>query len=172
VRLPRISVGMLIAAILIVAVSLTVGRNVFRDAFTLSRGSLEPVELIFGVLPMLSVLCLCGILAVRDLGGRGHAPSFVVGFEVCGCAAVIIFLMLSLSDPDSVKVAVGAVCTLLATSDGSRTFPNIRELLLWTLVCSPPQMLFALVGGWLAKRIGLTLTIERPTKLKTTPAKT
>ena len=51
------------------------------------RGS-RSVLLVSGLLPLINVLAVTGLLGLRGLAARGRCPSFLLGFQAFGWAAV------------------------------------------------------------------------------------
>jgi hypothetical protein len=59
-------------------------------------------------------------------------------------------------DFDSYKHGFEVVCTALSLRSVLRHSPEYILLILWAAYGSFPQLLLALLGGWLAKKLRLT----------------
>lgn len=115
----------------------------------------------FGVPPMAGVLAIGLLLILRGLRRIGECSAFLVGFEVFGTVALLIFLTISIwSDGDLLLRYHEA--TLLSMSEflGDES-SRIAFLLGWPLLLLFPQLLLALVGGWLSQKLGTKLVIDR-----------
>jgi cobalamin synthase len=158
VRRPRFPIAGLMAAVAAVAVNLAVMRS-FDDS------EADPLPHLFfacGVIPMASVLIVLALFSAPNVARGGRLSPYVFGFEGLGWVAVGAFIAFY-----SI-----ARSTLLATTEstGARISALFEGLPSWvqsslalgiaTVWCSLPQLTVAMFGGWLARRLGITVRFE------------
>ncbi len=175
-RGPRISIAWLMVAVVVVAVDLAVLQWAFAmlRAWSSMSDSLWSMVLAFVVsLPMLNLLAI-GLVLMRR---RGRSRAFLLGFEVLGALAVAgCALDLGLWKEGSYTFRyVTALSPLWDRMVGvvvrsvSGGGPPRPDQLTWvpitalftTIFCLPPQLLPALVGGWLSSRERVRLLFGR-----------
>ena len=145
-RLPRVSIGMLMAIVGFIAVQIAVARH-----FLLSEGY---VSALF-ILPVVTVLGLGALFVVRDLCRKGETTPFLVGFEAIGGSTLCFAVQLS---PLWLRATL-RFARILAPLFPTFLGVEYPERLLLVTLCSIPIFLLAVAGGWLAKKLGVRLTI-------------
>ncbi len=160
---PRFAISGLMAAVAAVALNLWVIRSFDEN----SPSGLSYLFFACGVMPMVSQLLLAAIfLAPRLLRGE-RLPSFVLGFEGVGWVLVFVFITWYSLAPSGLLGAVEliAVHTRPVFSgyllDSPRWVAIGLELGFGIAIFSLPQLIVALVGGLLARKLGLTCRFER-----------
>jgi hypothetical protein len=163
VKRPRFPIAGLMAAVAAVAVNLAVFRS-FDDTanYGLAKGCFAA-----GVMPAASTLVVLALISGRELFRGGRLPPFVCGFEAFGWTAVFAFITCYSIAP-SVLVAYiepfyGFARRLVVPHfvGSPRWLAAFGELGFGTALCSLPQLIIAMFGGWLAQKVGLTLRFER-----------
>lgn len=161
---PRVGMLGLMAAVALAAINLSVMRS-----WEPARGDGDIPHYLYatGVLPMASVLIFVAMISVRELASRGRASPFAVGFLAAGGLAIFSFVTAASLDIKGLR-DVGRGVLILAAPFLLRLFerPPIQtqivvECGLVAVVFSTPQLLFGLLGGWLARRLGLTIRLDR-----------
>lgn len=116
--------------------------------------------IIFGALPMASVLSIGLYPILRSRHEHEREPPGLVGFEVGGLAALLLFLVCSLTMPHSLHDGVGLVLRAIVPVPPGPVFLTAAVILLLL-----PQLALALLGGWLYRRydIRVKIIIERRT---------
>jgi hypothetical protein len=102
------------------------------------------------------------LISAPRLFRSGELSSFVIGFEALGWAAVFAFITCY---SIATKTFMGGAEAIAATCRPF-LFDYLKDLPVWaglavefgfaTILFSLPQLLLALLGGWLARRIGVT----------------
>ena len=127
--------------------------------------SAEATGFAFGILPLASLLIfLVFTLIPRRM--RSHTPlSFLAGFECFGWIAIPVFVVLLMIYPDSIDAYLDAAESKISPGKGMHGVPDwLRVLFVFgfcTIVFTTPELLFALFGGWLTRKLGITVLIER-----------
>jgi hypothetical protein len=139
---PRFHIAWGMALIAIAALDLAAVRTL-SDSWGRTSGFLA-----LGVLPMANILALALLLGLRPRGRR----RFLLGFELFGGTALIVYAAVILSSTDLLWIYfVPAVRALHATFGPFATAP---KLLIYDLClgiwATWPQLTFALIGGFLA----------------------
>jgi hypothetical protein len=157
VKRPRVSIAGLMFAVAAGALNFCVMRSAVLDAHR---------NFAFGILPMASLLTLVALHSAPNLRHGGCLSPFAVGFEASGWVAVFAFVTCS-----SIAASEVSAYTELILDP---VFPIIRPCLeaapgsvamfgylgLFTIIYSLPQLLLALLGGWLGRKAGLTARFE------------
>jgi hypothetical protein len=119
-----------------------------------------------GVMPVVSLLVLVGLIALPRVVRTGELGPFLIGFEAFGCAAVFAFVTFySIATRSFMNgaEAIAASCRPFFVSYAGE-LPEwagvFLEFGLATVLFSVPQVLVALLGGWLARRIGIRARFE------------
>ena len=148
-----------IAGLMAVVVAVANNLAVMRSYDTNSPYSLPHFLFACGILPMASLLILLALMSTVDVQrGRLLAP-FLVGFEVAGWAAVFAFLtyysIATASALRTMETLAAWIRPLLVThlQTSPIWLPMILEFGFAKLLFTLPQLLLALLGGWLARRI-------------------
>jgi hypothetical protein len=85
---------------------------------------------------------------------RGRSSAFLLGFEACGLAATLAFMVWIWADSPSVvgTLVIGPFPWLFRAVVGGRISSHMF-LLACSIIATSPQLLAALLGGWLAQRL-------------------
>jgi F0F1-type ATP synthase assembly protein I len=157
-KLPRLTIANLMALVLLVALDVWVCK-----ALPL-RGPSPDLDLsdllIFGALPMANVLAIGLVpLARSRVQHAGRRPA-LVGFEVGGLVALLLFLVCALNLTHPLHEGVGGVLTAIGLVPPGPVFLACATTLLLV-----PQLALALLGGWLCRRyaIRVRIIVERRT---------
>jgi hypothetical protein len=145
VKLPRLTISSLMALVLLVAVDVWACKELEVGGPPLMADLSDLI--VFGALPMANVLAigLYRILGPRP-EHRRNRPA-LVGFEVGGLAALLVFLACSLSMTHSLHEGVGQVLKPIGLAPPGPVFLVCALILLVV-----PQVALALLGGWLCRR--------------------
>jgi hypothetical protein len=162
-KFPRFSLAAIGFAILVIAVDFAVIRSAFRNNVNFEGWAIFA----FLLLPMLDAL----MFALYRLRRPGRRSARAIGFFVSGTVATLVVFVSCLIAPDSalgMLRAVGRPIALASLSGLTRLFGSAAlrswaaqltlgvtfELVLpLAFFCLPP-LFFALVGGWVATRLG------------------
>jgi hypothetical protein len=150
---PRFSISRMMAVILIVALDFWIGRALM-NAPLFGPGS----ELIvFGALPMTGILAIGLLFLFKSKDKQGHVYPALVGFEVFGGSALLLFIGSSLMATRAIHEGVGSLVRAMHISPGPMFAMTAATLVLL------PQVALALFGGWLCGRytFRLKVIIER-----------
>jgi ABC-type Fe3+-siderophore transport system permease subunit len=160
--LPRFSLATIAFMILLLAIDFTIIRIAFQ-----SSGPEIWAALPLLLLPMLDVI----LITLYRLRRRERRTSRAIGFLVSGVAATVVVFVLCLIAPDTVNTMIRAIDDAIAeTTMSGLTWllgnTEMHQLVMqfavvgafailvpMALFCSPPLMV-ALLGGWLAPRLG------------------
>jgi hypothetical protein len=146
-RRPRGSIGVLMTVVLLVAINLLLVRDRINNPH--SSGFVAP-----GILPMVTVLAAFAFIDFFELCIRDRVSSFRIGFQVFGWGSI---LLLAIFDFNNYKFYDRILLVIPWNI-------NYFQMIAYVLIYSVPPFLFAFVGGWLAKKFGLMLTVGRPNK--------
>jgi hypothetical protein len=160
---PRVSIAGMLAALIVIALNLAVMRSVDPN----SLYSLHHFLFACGIFPMASLLILLAVIwAPAPLRGQ-RIPAFLIGFEVFGAAAVFAFLAyysLATSEVLAFTSVFGDLIrpVVVPYLDAAPAWTGmVVELVCTTLLFSLPQLLLALLGGWLASSSRLRARLEQ-----------
>jgi hypothetical protein len=155
----------LMAAVALAAINLSV-----MQSWEPGRGNGDIPHYLYatGVLPMASVLIFVAGFSIPAFARKGRMSMFTLGFLATGTLAIFAFVTAASLDMEGLR-DVGHGVLILAVPFLLRLFerPPIKtqvvvECGLVAVVFSTPQILFGLLGGWLARRLGLTIRLDRP----------
>jgi hypothetical protein len=160
----RFPIAGLMAAVGAVAINLAVWRSI---NFNNAPNGLSHFFFACGVMPMASLLILVALMSAPTLMQGGRVSPFVVGFEASGWTVVLAFVTCYSVAP---LVLLG-----YAELIGTHTRPVFEryladtpawvgmyiELAAGVIIFAPPQLLVALLGGWLTRKLGLSVRFER-----------
>jgi hypothetical protein len=158
VKAPRFRIAWIMVAVAIAAIDFAAIRALLGLGESLVWGLL-----LLGALPMANVL-IVGILIARQ---RVRSRSFLLGFEVFGAIALALYIYLAMSSPLSPLSAEGPIESYLRlTNDPLNAVirpygPFVRTaigLFVGVLVLVGPQLVFALIGGFLSRIFKFTVT--------------
>jgi hypothetical protein len=137
----RFSISTLMFVILVLAVNLSVGGPFYGP-----KGMEGLALLSSGALPMASILAVgLVVLLNRRLGPPG-GRRFLAGFEAFGAAALFFYIACALLFPEAIHRKLADLLMQYIWTG--------RPLFSWALMalCLLPQVLVALLGGWLNAR--------------------
>lgn len=147
---PRPSIAWLMTVVVIVAFELAALRAWFVNSLGGRTGAMVEL-LVIGGLPMLSLLVLGG-LGLRRRGRRG----FLFGFEVCGVAALTVYVGLTLMFPETLvgPCAVWPLDFLVGANPptGQPLTWYAQRVAIAAVWLTLPQVVLAIVGGLLFRR--------------------
>jgi hypothetical protein len=117
------------------------------------------VLLAFGALPMANVLIVGILIARQSLTGR----PFLLGFEVFGGIALTLYVCLvaySARNPYGPQVAFVLLALDLKAAIGPNPPPSGTAIGLFVgvIMLVGPQIVFALIGGFLSRSFNVTIT--------------
>ncbi len=159
----RFPIAALMAAVVAVAINLAVWRSI---ELTSVDGGMSHFFFACGAMPMASLLILVALPRAASVMRGDPVSPFLLGFEASGWATVFAFVTCSSIAPSVLLRFVELI--------GPYTRPVFEryladtpswaglyiELGLGVIIFSPPQLLVALVGGWLTRKLGLTGAIR------------
>ncbi|WP_435007283.1 hypothetical protein P12x_004618 [Tundrisphaera lichenicola] len=137
-KLPRLSIGMIMAGVILLAADFMIVRSI------LSRLAVSLNLYVFGILPMANILVVVAFL----IGGTGKKNPFWLGFSMTGLASVLTSYWWLDPYCDALETAI------LSSGLGTRfhAIPTmIAELIVLPGIFLIPQLLVAMAGGWLAR---------------------
>lgn len=163
---PRMGIIGIMLAVAMFAINLTVMKSWVPVQY------LDLSRLLYatGILPTSSVLLFAAVLAIRELASRGTVSPFLVGFLSAGCPAVFVFVSAASIAPQWVSdVGQGF---FLFTLPFLRNQFELSPIQTWAMaVCSLlsilfsiPQLIVAILGGWIATKLGLTIRLSPRTE--------
>lgn len=119
--------------------------------------------ILIGSIPMASILVLGLPSLIRGITRRGRRHPFLVGFEAVGWTVLLLYTGGAILFPKSVATAIDSAGELLIRPTGLENHPAWRSfvLCLAVLMLLLPQLVVALVVGWVNQRFKITITIER-----------
>ena len=144
-KLPRISLGALMAIMVVIALDCVVVRSVLTRPYDAGLNIF-----LYGTLPMANLL---SVGVARLVGGQVRSRRFLVGFEIAGLCALLATIWkieLSLILVADVLVRLG----LMRWLDGSPIRQLIAAFVIVGVVPFLFQVLSGLLGGWLVGKFG------------------
>jgi hypothetical protein len=157
-------IALLMAAVAAVAINLAVWRSI---DWTSGAEGLSHFFFACGVMPMASLLILVALKSAPSLMRTGCVSPFVVGFEALGWAAVFAFVTcysvapwLLLAYAELIGVYTRPIFERYLAQTPSWVGLYI-ELGAGVIIILPPLLLVALLGGWLTRKLGITVRFER-----------
>jgi hypothetical protein len=158
----RFPIAGLMAVVAAIAINLTVMRS-FNES---KPDSLAHLFFACGVMPIASVLFLVALFSAPSLVRGGRFSPFALGFEAFGCVAVFAFVAIYSIAPSALMAFIELI--------GARTRPVLQPLVQsapgWiqlsvelgfaAVLFSLPELVIALFGGWLSRKLGITLRFE------------
>jgi hypothetical protein len=151
VKAPRIRIAWVMVAVAIAALDFGVMREVVGSR------SARNILLLLGILPMANVLTVGMLINQRRPGNR----PFLLGFEVFGAMALILYIALAYCFDHGVETTyLRPLIDLLKKTIGQDR-PNVFISVLYVgsmLMLGCPQLVFALIGGFLSRRIKAAIT--------------
>jgi hypothetical protein len=176
---PRISLGLLMAVVVLVAVDFAAIRSLLTSNVSIQIAiparspagnviqSVSPIVFALGVIPMATVLLLCALMGLPGLFRDGTSSSFLFGFEVFGWASVFVFIAccaLATSLVDAYfRILVSKIepAFIACLAGAPEWLVFLSALSCVAVIFSLPELLLALIGGWLTRRLGITIVRQR-----------
>ena len=174
----RVSISTVMAVVVVIASDAAIIRALLRSQGTGLPALFQArALLVLGILPMASLLVVIALVTLPKLIRTGAQSALFWGFEVCGGAALVGFVLLSVLIPAEVnsylEFGVEPFRRMIMWS-ASRSASLLGRMPTWLdffledgLDCAPialvfgvPQLGIALLGGWLARRVGISIRIE------------
>jgi hypothetical protein len=137
----RFSLSTLMVVVLVLAVNLSAGGPFY------GLTGMEGLSLLSsGALPMASILAVGLVVLMKRPTGRPGGRRILAGFEAFGVAALFLYLACTGLFPETIHQKLGDLLKRII-------WPG-RPLFSWCLMalCLLPQLLVALLGGWLNAR--------------------
>ncbi len=156
-----------IAGLMAVVAAIAINLSVLRSFNQSSPDFLGHLFFACGVMPMASVLFLVGLFSARNLVRGDRFSPFALGFEAFGWVAIFAFVTIYSIAPWALLAFTEWIGTwtrpvLEPLFQGSPGWVQLSvELGFGAVLFSPPQLVIALFGGWLARRLRITLRFER-----------
>jgi hypothetical protein len=165
VKTPRFRLDTLCVLILMIALNLGWYRETVRGGYVCpSVFGLPDRGFDVAVLPMVTTLSMGLYLIVFRCGRR---TAFLLGFETCGLIAAVAFMVWIRVAPFSVADAfISKPFPGLIRLVRQSRISNDEFLFACSIIETAPQLLAALLGGWLAQRIA-----DRRGKPSATPSR-
>jgi hypothetical protein len=156
-KLLRFSIAWIMAMIAIVAIDFAVIRCLD------GTDSLIVKVILIGSIPMASILVLGLPSLIRRITSRGKHRPFLVGFEAVGWTILLLYTGGAILFPESVATAIDSAGELLIGPTGHEDHPAWRStvLFLGVMMLLLPQLVAALIGGWLNQTSEIRITIRR-----------
>jgi hypothetical protein len=158
----RFPIAGLMAAVAAIAINLAVMRS-FDET---KPESLPHLFFACGVTSMASLLILVGLASLPNLVRGGRLSPFVFGFETLGWVAVFAFVTVYSMTPASLLAFTEWIGTwtrpilIPLTEHSPRWVQMSAELGFGTVLFSLPELIIALLGGWVARKVRLTARLE------------
>jgi hypothetical protein len=147
-KMPRFSIAWVMTVIVIAAVDSA------AFPWLLMTNSVICWLLILGSIPMASILMFGIPSMARGFFGRGGIQPFLVGFERVGWTILLIYTGGAILLPQSVSKTTDLFSEFILKSvlrlDAYDTLYNLVSTILILLL---PQLVAALIGGWLNQRL-------------------
>ena len=127
--------------------------------------SIALIAFVLGILPLASLLIFLGIVLLPRRMRSKTPSSFLAGFETFGWAAISLFVILAMFTPDWL--------TYYGMTVGSSVPPKLEswlrtaplgwmiDFIFLIIILTLPELIIALFGGWLTRKLGITVLIER-----------
>jgi hypothetical protein len=154
VKVPRFRIAWLMIAVAFAALNFGAIRVMF--------GSPTAVFLVLGALPMVNILAVGILIGTRRPGSR----PFLLGFVAFGAMALALYVILAVNLESRFPIAHLANSYLRLLSDPmEKIIGRNRPFVFVPIVCFGtmamlvgPQVVFALIGGYLSRRFKITIT--------------
>jgi hypothetical protein len=120
-------------------------------------------ELTIGALPMAFILFHGLVVGCSDIVRRGRCRPFLLGFEFVGWAMVLAYVSFMAVEFQAGFRPVARLAPLTEHALGLPVFylSKPKVVAFQTLVLTAPQLVVALVGGWVTHSLGITVVRER-----------
>jgi hypothetical protein len=158
----RVPLVVLVAGVAIFALDFAVLRALARGGYLIQIDAthwLPFSTLAIGVLPMASILVIASLDQMIRMSRTGHVSRFWIGFEVFGWLAVFLFMSGCALSPAGVQRFILAAASpfqpifdaIIARQPAEWVFNGI-EYAMVTAFFLLPELIFALMGGWMMGR--------------------
>ena len=184
----RIPLVALMGAVAIIALDMAIFSSLYRSNpfLVLSPGvHVQLFVFAFGVLPLASLLIFVALVRLPHIVLRRVDAPFFFGFEVFGWGTIFLFILIAALSPKSVAAYFESMFRVadLILVPLARSFNSQAKRPLWldmvlewifeagplTLFFAVPEVLFALLGGWVARKIGISVRVELRRAVPTQP---
>jgi hypothetical protein len=159
---PQVSLSTISGAIAVVAVTCAIVRWGLGLPNLMANDLIQPI--VIGSAPMVSLLALGSLLTLRDWSLKGECRPFWIGFLTCGSIALVIYVLHAdlLCQPGrhysvDYELALNALLRRCGLdwdpgNPGGHAVRYVIVIVSLVLLLALPQVLFAVLGGWLAER--------------------
>ncbi len=124
--------------------------------------------IVFGSMPMASILVLGIPNLVRGATGRCKIRPFLVGFEGVGWTVLLVYTGSAVLFAESMAESITAAALFLfsligldTAASGTDAAGQLFVVFFFVMFLLLPQLFVALVGGWLNQRFKIRIVIER-----------
>ena len=156
-----------IAGLMAVVAAIAVNLAVIRSFDQTKTDSLPHLFFACGVMPMASILFLVALFSIPSLLNRGRPSSFALGFEAFGWVAVFAFVTIYSIAPSALMAFTEWTGqwtrpVLVPLFEGSPGWVQLSaDLGCGAVLFSVPEAVIALFGGWLIRKLRITIRFER-----------
>jgi hypothetical protein len=154
-KLPRFSIARIMAIIILAALNLAAIRAL--DGTSTEWGGL----IVFGSMPMASILVLGLPCLVKGVWGRSQTHPFLIGFEGVGWTILLFYTGASLLFPSFIGETLVKGMRVLGITNSPDPVWQVCMIIAGVLFLPLPQLVAALIGGWLNQRFKIRIIIER-----------
>lgn len=150
---PRISIAMMMGAVIIAALGML--------AYQIYH------EYVIGVVPMACLLAFGLLVVASDVRRRGYCHPFLFGIELAGWGALFAGASFMVINLESGQRPLARIDTLTQWYVGPTrwndgfSYEEYDILIFHTLVFLIPEVVIAMIGGWIATALGVTIA-RRP----------
>jgi len=167
--MPRLSIVSVMAVVIVVAIDCLALRAI--DSRNGLAGALHGIAL--GSLPMVNLLAVGLTLILQE---RRKSRPFLVGFEVFGMLALLLFIAGARVFPDAINSGLISVADTFADTSARLGLDYastdigslVEEVCLVPVLLLLPQLSFALAGGWLTHKF-MTARSASPDEAASSP---
>jgi hypothetical protein len=149
-RSPSVTIACLMGAVVVFAVDIALMREGFRDP--------HAIFYILGVVPTANLVMIALLAESLRVRRRGKGQPFWTGFVFAGGLAIAVtssFVPLTFAAP--AWLVLRAFWLVLGQSNYQRLLRPGVDLLCISLAYTFPQVLFAVLGGWLFRKYRLVI---------------
>ena len=176
-RSPSVTIACLMGTVVVFAVDIALMRKGFRDPYA--------IFYILGVVPTANLVMIALLAESLRVRRRGKGQPFWTGFVFSGGLAIAVtssFVPLTFAEP--AWLVLRAFWLVLGQTNYQRLILPGVDLICISLVYTFPQVLFAVLGGWLFRKFRLVIVRDEcsrpclwgsgrePTKLVSEPKST
>jgi hypothetical protein len=160
-KLPQFSIASIMTIVVVAAFDFAAIRAL-DGTHTLIGGLMA-----IGSMPMAGILVLGFPSLVRTITGRGEIRTFLAGFESVGWSILLLYTGSAILFTDRVAAAFVSIAESLLkalgldVADASDPGWQLFGLFVGMLFLLIPQLIVALIGGWLHQLFEIRITIRR-----------